>query len=45
MSQTIKNIFYKQRTDFEQSLAKRNSELSFPEGIEVMSDISYAPST
>ena len=42
MSQTIKNIFYKQRTDFEQSLAKRNSELSFPEGIEVMSDISYA---
>ena len=42
MSQTIKNIFYKQRTDFEQSLAKRDSELSFPEGVEVISDISYA---
>ena len=42
MSQTIKNIFYKQRTDFEQSLAKRDSELSLPEGVEVISDISYA---
>lgn len=39
---SIKNIFYKQREEFEKSASKRDIEFDFPDNILEYKDISYS---
>ena len=43
MRQFIKNMFYRQREDFNREYANRNDRFTFPDNVTMTLDIPYAP--
>ena len=43
MRQFIKNMFYRQREDFNREYADRNDRFTFPDNVTMTLDIPYAP--